>query len=355
LDEKAQNLMNWSIQGNAKLRIVATDYHLPERVVTNDELSLEHPNWDMGRVVARTGTASRHIAAPGETALDLAVTACQKLFGANPELHDLVDGILFCTQSGDYVMPPNACVLHRELDLSEEVFAFDTNLACSGYIYSLAIARGLIVAGTCSNILVVTADTYSKYIHPDDRATRTLFGDGAAVSWVSAANDEQAGADVIDILCATSGKGFEAFYIPAGGLRNPRSPESALKKVDAGGNVRTDENIHMDGLGVLSFVNSKVPKQVLHILGRNDLRISDLDLVIFHQASKLALDSLARALQIAPEKIFSNLTTIGNTVSASIPICLAQAQREGRVHPGAKVLLSGFGVGLSWASALLRM
>lgn len=335
-----------------RVKIKDITYHLPERVVTNDELSREHPGWEMGRVEARTGVSSRHIASEDETALDLAATACEDLLHRNPDLRRMVDGIIFCTQSADYVMPPNACLLHRELRLRDGVFAFDINLACSGYIYAVAMAQGLIVAGTCSNVLVATADTYSKYIHPGDRATRTLFGDGAAVSWVCATAD---GTGVVDALCETSGQGFENFYVPAGGLRTPKSLATVLETEDSSGNIRTPENIHMDGMGVLSFVSSKVPGQIRRILERNELALSDVDLVIFHQASQLALDSLMRTLRLPREQVFNNLATVGNTVSASIPICLAQAQSSGRIGPGSTVLLSGFGVGLSWASALVRI
>lgn len=334
------------------VKIADVTYYLPERVVTNDELALQYPSWDMERVQNRAGIFSRHIAGSDETALDLAVNATQELFARNPGLQATVDGIIFCTQSGDYVMPPNACVLHRELDLGEEVFAFDTNLGCSGYVYGLAMAQGLVAAGSCKNILLVTSDTYSKFTHPGDRATRTLFGDGAAVSWICAADGS---VGVIDTLCETSGKGFEKFYIPAGGCRNPKGPETAAVTTDTSGNTRTDESIHMDGMGVLSFVSSRVPAQVKRIAERNQLNLADIDLVIFHQASKLALDALTRALGLREEQVFTNLATVGNTVSASIPIALAQGRTDGRIESGATVLLSGFGVGLSWATALVRL
>jgi 3-oxoacyl-[acyl-carrier-protein] synthase-3 len=305
----------------------------------------------MRRVESRVGVQSRHIAEPTETALDLALTACQELFERNAELKNLVDGIIFCTQSPDFIMPPNACLLHGELGLNEDVFAVDTNLACSGYVYSLALAQGLVVAGTCKNILLVTSDTYSKFIHPDDRSTRTLFGDAAAVSWVCASTD---GTGVVDLLCQTSGRGYESFYIPAGGARHPKTVDTSFGKGDSSGNIRSDETIHMDGMGVLTFVASAVPTQVRRILLRNELDVGDLDLVIFHQASKMALDALTRALAIPPERVFRNLSAIGNTVSASIPISLAQVRTAGTVPPGGLALLSGFGVGLSWATALVR-
>ena len=340
-----------SSDSRRRVRIRDIAVHFPEQVETIDDLHREHPTWDVGRVAARSGVLSRHVARPGETALDLALQACAKLFDRNPGLKETVDGILFCTQTGDYVMPPNACVLHRELALADGVFAFDTNLACSGYVYSLALAQGLILAGTCKEILLVTADTYSKLIHPGDRSARTLFGDGAAVSWVSASKDA---VGIVDLLCETSGSGFENFYVPAGGFRNPRTSQTARETRNASGNVLTDEHIHMSGLGVLAFVKSKIPSQVQRLLARNNFTTDDIDLFVFHQASKVALDSLTRALKLEPERVFDNLAHVGNTVSASIPISLAEAMATGRMRPGAKVVLCGFGVGLSWASALLQ-
>jgi 3-oxoacyl-[acyl-carrier-protein] synthase-3 len=215
----------------------------------------------------------------------------------------------------------------------------------------LAIAQSLLVSGIATNILLVTADTYSKYIGPGDRAARVLFGDGAAATWVSASRSERG---LIDIQCSTSGKDHRKFIIPAGGCRMPRTPETAVARADGSGNLRSLENIHMDGAGVLSFVNTTVPRQVESILARNQLTIEDIDLVIFHQASKMALDSLNRRLRIPIEKSFSNLREVGNTVSASIPIALKDAVDLGRVRPNGRILLCGFGVGMSWATAILR-
>ncbi len=333
----------------ARIRDIAV--YLPEQVVTNDDLNRQHPEWDMARVAARAGILSRHVAADTETALDLAVKACHLLLARNEGLRTKVDGIIFCTQTGDYVMPPNSCVLHRALGLKDAVFALDTNLACSGYVYSLTVAQGLLLAGTCSNVLVVTADTYSKLIHPRDRAARTLFGDGAAVSWLSLSDDGQG---ITDTLCETSGKGFEIFWVPAGGARTPRSAQTDVETTNASGNVTTPSHIQMNGMGVLSFVNSKIPSHVNALLARNQLSAADVELFVFHQASKLALEALTRSLKLPPDKVFDNLAHVGNTVSASIPIALAEAQKAGRLREGNRVLLCGFGVGLSWASAVVQ-
>ena len=333
----------------ADIRAIA--YALPDSAVTNEMLSQEHPAWDMRRVMARTGVATRYIARPDETAFDLACRASDLLLTDHPEARDRIDAILFCTQSGDYLLPANSTLLHGYLDLREHVFAIDFNLACSGFVYGLALAQSLIAAGMARDVLLVTADTYSKYVHPGDRAARTLFGDGAAATWISSSDSERG---LIDVSCASSGKDHDLFIIPAGGCRMPRSAETSVAKADLTGSIRSLEHIHMDGSGVLRFVESTVPPQVRAVLQRNDLTMDEIDVVIFHQASKVTIDSLCRLLDVPHERSFTNLRDVGNTVSASIPIAFKDATDQGRLRPGDRVLLCGFGVGMSWATAILQ-
>ncbi len=335
-----------------RLKIKDIAYYLPEKIVTNDELHKENPTWDMDLLEERTGVEERHVAGDDETALDLAFRACEGLLSDNKDLRSKIDAVIFCTESGDYIMPPNACILHKMLDLADDVLAFDFNLACSGYIYGLALAEGLLLASRAKNVLLATADTYSKYINKGDRSARVLFGDGAAASWLTSSDTAEG---LLDLQCSTFGKGDKKFIIPAGGCRMPKSQKTALPQPDASGNVRTLENIRMDGMGILFFVNSKVPKQILSVLARNNLTIDSIDLFVFHQASRMALDSLTRLLKIPPEKVFRNIRDRGNTVSASIPIALKDVIQGGRISKGKKVLISGFGVGLSWGTAILQI
>ena len=340
-----------SVAAGTRADIKGTAYVLPDRAVTNEMLTAENPQWDMTRVMARTGVATRYVTRVDETAFDLACRACDLLFAEHPEARERIDAILFCTQSEDYVMPPNSSLLHGYLGFPEEVFAIDFNLACSGFVYGLAIAQSLLASNIATNVLLVTADTYSKYINPGDRAARSLFGDGAAATWVAASDSDRG---LIDIQCSTSGKNHRMFIVPAGGYRTPRTPETAIARADDSGNLRSLENIHMDGAGILSFVNARVPRQVRAILARSQMTIDDIDLVIFHQASQMALESLNLRLRIPNEKSFTNLREVGNTVSASIPIALRDATDQGRVRPGDRILLCGFGVGMSWATAILQ-
>jgi 3-oxoacyl-[acyl-carrier-protein] synthase-3 len=229
------------------------------------------------------------------------------------------------------------------------VFAFDINSACAGFVHGLALANGLILGGQARSVLLVNADTYSKFIHPKDRSTRVLFGDGAAATWLT--RHETRG--IRDIVCATWGKLHDKFIIPAGGCRLPRSPATAAPIERDKGAVTTQDHINMDGMGILQFVAGKVPQQVREILDRNQLKADDIDLFVFHQASRVALDTLTRTLRLDPKKVFSNLPRIGNIVSASIPVAMRDAMGEGVIKPGSKVLVCGFGVGLTWASAII--
>ena len=333
------------------LKINQIEYYLPKNQVQNKDLLKLNPDWDLESLNKKTGVTSRFYTDKDETALDIAFKACDLFLKKDDLLKNKIDGLIFCTQSNDYIMPPNSSLLHGMLDLSENVFAFDFNLACSGYIYGLALANGLIATKVAKNILLVNADTYSKYINNNDRSTKLLFGDAAAVTHLSKSDDNKG---LVDILCSTSGINSNKFIIPAGGMRKPKSNVTSVESKDKSGNVRNQEQIHMDGLGIFSFVNGKVPKQVIKILKRNKYEIEDIDLFIFHQASKLAIDSLTKILKIDAEKVYVNINRVGNTVSAAIPIALKDAQKEGRVQEGNKILCAGFGVGLSWGTCILQ-
>lgn len=331
--------------------IVDIATHLPARVLDNEELARAFPDWNIDLVSRHSGVVRRHVAAANETALDLGLEACGKLFERHPELRDKVDVLLFCTQTADYPLPSNACVLHGKLALPETVGAFDINLACSGFCYGLAVANGMILSKTARNILAVTADTFTKYIHERDRSTRVLFGDGAAVTWISAAED---GSGVRDVAWGTDGRQFAKAIIPAGGFRTPHNAATCVEEEDESGNVRTAEHVYMAGKAILKFTYFRVPTQVREILARNSLTVEDIDLFIFHQASGMVLDNLTLQLKLPPEKVFRNLEDVGNTMAASIPIALHDAVATGRVARGNLLVLSGFGAGLSWATVLVR-
>ncbi len=328
--------------------LVDIEYCLPNKVVTNEEFQLTHPEWRIGEVAKRTGVMQRHIARVDETAYDLALVAAKKLLDKHRSLSSKIGAIIFCTQSPDYLMPSNAFLLQRDLDLPGSILAFDYNLACSGYVYGLLIASSLIKTGIVSDVLLVTADTYSKYIRDDDRSTRMLFGDGAAASWIS--NDNFPGIDPLiglfnDFQCDSDGHGWDKFIIRSGGSREPGP------SCDSAESVR--DKIFMDGLQVLNLVNDRVIRQILDLLDKNDLKPHEIHQFFLHQASELALNSLRKKLKIDKSFAYSNIEKIGNTVSSSIPILIKDYFSLTSSPAGSRFLISGFGVGYSFGSVLV--
>jgi 3-oxoacyl-[acyl-carrier-protein] synthase-3 len=333
------------------IKISDINYHLPVFNLTNKMISDYHPHWDVDKTSIKTGVNNRHISDQNETAFDLSVNAVSKLFTKSKIKMDEIGAIIYCTQSPDYIMPSNSHLIHKHFNFINSVWCFDYNLACSGFVYGIAIARGFIETKMAKHILLITSDTYSRYINDKDRSTRLLFGDGAAASIISYTS----GKGIIDIILSTDGSSYKSFYIPAGGARMPLSSFTRIESQDIIGNVKSKENIHMEGKKVFDFISKTVPDQILDLLRRNNLKLKDIDQFIFHQASKLTLDSLANTLGIDENKYFTNLKDIGNTVSSSIPIALKQAIDLNRIQKGDLIIISGFGVGLSWGSILYKV
>jgi 3-oxoacyl-[acyl-carrier-protein] synthase-3 len=333
-------------------RIRAIASALPAKAVTNADLDRENPGWSMELVAEIAGVSSRRVAAEDETAFDLSVQACDELF-ARPGFNAAgIDAILYCTQDPDYPIPGNAHLLHDYLGLGDRVLAFDYSLACSGYVYGLAIADGLARGGLASELLLVTAVTQSKRMHAGDRSVRALLGDGAAVTYLS--SQDNGGGRIVSCELCTQGSGYRHGYVPAGGARTPSSAETKRETTDLSGNVRTAEDMHMDGTELWGFVSSTIPGHIETFLAERSLTLDDIDMFVFHQASRLILTSLARALAIPEEKVFTYMDDVGNLASASIPVALQAALDRGAIKAGDRVLLSAFGVGISYGSAIVE-
>lgn len=326
--------------------ILDIEYYLPGEITKNSYFKDNFPEWNVEQAEKRTGVLERHIASEGETAYDLALVATKKLLEKHPILLKKIDAIIFCTQSPDYVMPSNAFLIHRDLGLKTQVLAFDYNLACSGYIYGLLMASSFIKTGIVTNVLLITADTYSKYLDENDRSTRMLFGDGASASWIGH-NDGLDFCPLIrsfdDFECASDGKGWDKFIVKSGGSRYPTLGHDSLNH---------NPKIFMNGLHVLNFVSDRVIRQIVHLLEKNSLRVDQIDQFFLHQASALAIDSIEKRLKINKKQIFSNIESIGNTVSSSIPILIKDYFSQSSLPQGSKLFICGFGVGYSWGSLL---
>lgn len=323
-------------------------YHIPAGILRNDELSALYPDWPPEKIRGKTGISERHVAAAGETAGDLAEQAARRLFSERDVTPDAVDYVLFCTQSPDYRLPTTACLLQHRLGLSKSVGALDFNLGCSGFVYGLSLAKGLVAGRMARNVLLLTGETYTKYIHPQDRSVRTIFGDGASATLV----DEEAARRLGSFVFGTDGSGADWLKVPNGGARHAIDPQPE-ERTDRLGGRRTDNDLFMSGVDIFRFTLDAVPRALDELCRRNDITRDDIDLYVFHQANAFMLETVRTVARIPRERFVVDLEDVGNTVSASIPIALVRAEASGRLRPGMRVALMGFGVGLSWCATLV--
>jgi len=335
---------------NLDIGIEGIEFFLGQNTLSNSQLKEENPSWDMSKTLERSGVKSRPVASPGTTALDMAYEAVNKLLNELKCAPREIDALIFCTQTPDYVLPPNSSLLHGRLNLASNVMAFDISHACSGFIYGLGIARSLVASGAAKRILLITADTYSRLIHPADRSIRPLFGDGAAATIVSSGNLVM---KIKDMSFGTAGKKADRFIVEVGGARNNASISDEVI-LDRSGRITSSGHISMDGLGLLSYFNNIIPSSVLELLDKNGKTVSDVSLFLFHQASRLALEGIARSLKIPDNKMIIDMEETGNLVSSSIPVLLSRLLKSGVIPTGEPVILCGFGAGLSWGTALVE-
>ncbi|HEX4197791.1 MAG TPA: ketoacyl-ACP synthase III [Caulobacteraceae bacterium] len=331
-------------------RLKALSSFLPETVLSNETLAALYPGWTPQKIVEKTGVRERRIAAPGETAADLACGAAQRLFAETGLDPAGIDFLLLCTQAPDYILPTTACLLQERLGLRQDCGALDFNLGCSGFVYGLALAKGLIETGAASRVLLLTADTYSRFIHPGDKSVRTLFGDGAAATLVEAVEADHA--MIGPFVFGTDGRGGPNLIVAAGAARRERDAASAVEMIDESGNVRSLDNLYMNGGAIVSFTLKTVPEAVGKLLAAAGLAMDDIDLFVFHQASAFILERLRRKIGIRPERFVVELESCGNTVSSTIPIALER--QVGQPSGDRTAMLVGFGVGYSWAAACVR-
>jgi 3-oxoacyl-[acyl-carrier-protein] synthase III len=328
-------------------------YYLPEGRLTNEMINKDHPEWSVDKIANKTGIYSRPIAGENQFSSDLGIIAAQKLFTEDRINPFEIDYLLFCTQSPDYFLPTTACIIQDKLGLSKYAGALDFNLGCSGYVFGLSLAKGLIVSNQAKKVLLITAETYSKFIHELDRSNKTLFGDGATASIISATADSNLSASIKDFVFYTDGSGFDKLIVKNGGMKGSSLTAEDIFDED-GQFIRNDSNLYMDGKSIFEFTSFVVPSLIDKILTKNGLTNNDIDLFIFHQANEFMLQTVRKRCKIPEEKFFIFIKNCGNTVSSTIPIALKEAQIQGKVTKGNKVLIAGFGVGLSAGVSILE-
>jgi len=321
-------------------------YYLPEGVLTNEDLVLEFPEWTAEKVANKIGVNKRHICAEDEFASDLAVKAAEKLFTEGNIDRSEIDFLLYCTQSPDYILPTTACILQSQLNLRTSVGALDFNLGCSGFVYGLSLAKGLIAGGIAKNVLLITAETYSKHIHPKDKGNRTIFGDAAAATLISTTGFAEIG----NFSLGTDGEGANNLMVKTGGTRFTDDLNDL--SFDEHQNPVSSDHLFMSGSEIFNFTLKAVPVLVKETLDKNDLKQDEIGLFVFHQANKFMMNFIRKKIKIEEEKFYYCLEDVGNTVSSTIPIALYHAKIDGLIK--GNILLAGFGVGYSWAGTVLR-
>lgn len=330
-----------------KVYIKAIEYNLPEKVLTNEMIAQEFPEWTVEKIDKKIGIKQRHVTVYGETASDLAVGAAEKLFANIGYNRSQIDYLIFVTQSPDYHLPTTACTIQTRLGLSQRITAIDVNLGCNGFVAGLSLAKAVIISEQAKNVLLLTGETYSKYMHERDKSNRTIFGDGAAATLVST----EGIAEVGEFVIGTDGTGTNNLIVKTGGARHPQ-PAMDLK-FDDFGNPRSSDNLYMDGPAILNYSLDSIPQLVSDVLEKNSVTIDDIDLHVYHQANTFLANLERRKLKIPEEKYYCNIENFGNTVSSTIPIALCEAMKEGKLTKGMKVLSVAQGLGYTWGGMVL--
>ena len=316
-------------------KISDIQYYLPPKLLSNEDLVFDNPDWQMDDIEKKTGIKYRYICEDAQTSKDIALLACEKIFNSNVRRSD-IDFLIVVTESPEYIAPAMSCDLQNSLGLETSIASFDVNLGCSGFVYGLMVADSILCANNYSNGLLVCVDTYSKYISSNDRTCRPLFSDAASATLITASKKKTVGPFVL----GTDGSGYKDLMVKNSGT---------IKNID------TERNLYfMNGSAVFMFTMRVVPKAVNDLLIKEKCNTEDIDLFVFHQASKLVIDNLKRLLKLSNEKVFENYQLVGNTVSSSIPIALSQAKSAKKIKKGSIVMLVGFGVGLSWGATIIR-
>lgn len=323
--------------------LLSIAYYLPEKTISSADLAAQFPDWNVQKIEAKTGIAVHHIAADGETSADMAAAAAAKLFSVGVVAPQDIDFLILCTESPDHFLPPSSCILQHRLGLRQSIGAFDFNLGCSGFVYGLGIAKALVESGQAKSVLLLTAEAYSKFMNPDDKTCRTIFGDGAAAAWIGAVKPPESGRPFIDRpLYGTDGRGAKNLIVHRGAFRAPGRGQDAASF------------LYMNGPEIFRFTLDAVTTNIRQCIAGAGFTVADIDNFVLHQANAFMLESLRTKLGIPADRFTINVRDFANTVSATIPIALTEEAKAGRLRPDANVLLSGFGVGYSWASVLLR-
>ncbi|WP_186647841.1 ketoacyl-ACP synthase III [Fluviispira vulneris] len=315
--------------------IECISYYLSKNDFDNYNASKIFSNYTPEKIYQKTGINNRKIANANEFSSDLATSACEALFLEHKINRSEIDYLILCTQSPDYLMPTTACIVHKNLGLQNWCGAININQGCSGFIYSLGVAKGLLETHQAENVLLITSETYSKHLEPSDHSTRTIFGDGAASILINRKANYQ---KMNTFLYGTDGSG----------LNNLISYKGGMKSCESNNNY-----FYMNGPEVFHFAINAVPEMFKKLISDFEINLNEIDFFIFHQANKYMLDSLKNKLKIPDEKFLCFMSEHGNTVSASIPIVFSEFVKNKTIKRGDKIIMVGFGIGYSYSLSVI--
>ncbi|PKD43242.1 ketoacyl-ACP synthase III [Rhodohalobacter barkolensis] len=325
---------------------------VPANIIDNLTYTEHFPAEDVKEIVEKTGIKERRFVTEGMTASDLCFHAAKKLMEDNEVKAEDIDALIFVSQTPDYRMPASSVILQDRLGLPKSTLAFDMNLGCSAFVYGMSVAYSFMQQQGFKNVLLLDGETRSKVYHPKDRKTAFLFGDGGVAALIS--RDEAYGKSYFSLN--SDGSRQDLIKMDAGGYRNPSTPETLKEKVvDEYGNIRTDEHGYMNGADVFNFAIREIPKDIRHTLEYAGADKEDIDFFVLHQANIYMNNYLGKKLKLDSDKMPISLDRFGNTSSVSIPLTIvSELKDELKGEKQKKLLLCGFGVGMSWASAVIN-
>lgn len=316
-------------------------YYLPKTKFSN----LDYYKSDkIKKIIKKVGINNKFVASSNQTAIDLATSCLKKFFKNDQKLKKSINFLIYCTQSPDFFLPSGSSIIQKKIFQGQNIGAIDINLGCSGYVYSLSIAKALVESKIYKNVLIVTSETYSKFIDRSNIGVASIFGDGASATLVEPLRDE-----IFKFDQGTDGSGYLDLIVPASGLG--KIPEKDKKRL---GKIK-DGQLYMNGTAMFNFAINEVPKSIKKTLIKNKMKLKNIDFFILHQANKYMLETIRDKLKISKNKFYINLKNVGNTTSSSIPISIYRAVKEKKIKKNMKVLLCGFGVGFSWSSCVINI
>ena len=319
-------------------RLVGVSSCVPGNRIDNQSLDQFDPK-EIRKVSAMAGVKSRHVVSEGQTSLDLCVASAKDLLSALDWSNDSIDGLIFITQTPDHFLPSSSCIIHEALELSEHCATFDVGLGCSGYPYGLWLGAMMIKSGSAKRLLVLHGETPSVFTHPEDRSTVLLFGDAGSATALEFDTD----APAWSFNLQTDGRGKNDLVIPNGAFRNRFN-----------GHER-DFYLHMNGTNLFNFTIKRVPPLIEDTLALSQHTLEDVDAFIFHQSNRFIMKHLANKCDLPDQKVPIILENFGNTGGPSVPLTLTQWGQAQEIESDKTLMLLGYGVGLSWSSALLQL